>query len=119
MSDTLIKTESGNETSASATNVPRTNPQANSASATTTAPVTTQKKSAASLGTVVRKRAIRQILVGVALVVIGVIVTAVTYHAASNNPSGGTYLVMWGPIAVGALTIFRGFHALASSVKIH
>lgn len=116
MTDTLIKTESGNNTNA--TTVPRTNPQTSGAGVPTKAPATAQQKSTASMGTVIRKRAIRQILVGVALVVVGVVVTAVTYHAASDNQSGGTYLVMWGPIAVGALTIFRGFRALVSSARI-
>jgi hypothetical protein len=71
----------------------------------------------ANVSLAIRKRAMRQIVAGFTVLVVGAVVTAVTYHLASNNPSGGTYLVLWGPMAIGALTVFRGFRALVSSRK--
>src|ERR1700682_5596655 len=43
--------------------------------------------------------------IGVGLAAIGIIITAVTYSAASH---GGTYVVAWGAIAVGAWRFLLG-----------
>ena len=46
------------------------------------------------------------VVLGLVLIVIGVLITAVTYGSASK--SGGTYLVAYGPIIVGVIKLFRG-----------
>src|SRR5712675_2021218 len=52
--------------------------------------------------------------IGVGLAAIGIIITAVTYSAASH---GGTYVVAWGAIAVGAWRFLLGlFQILRGSV---
>src|SRR5579863_6636588 len=56
-------------------------------------PVVHPKTAAPASSTTLRKRGLRQILAGTALIIVGVVVTAVTYHAASDSASGGTYLV--------------------------
>jgi len=55
-----------------------------------------------------RKAAKKNMLVGVAWCVGGIVITAVTYQMAANNPGGGTYLVTWGPVIFGAIQFFRG-----------
>jgi hypothetical protein len=104
MADTLINAGSSNATQAQ--------PQQATSNGTAVSAVTK-----ANVNLAIRKRALRQIAVGFGILVVGVIVTAVTYHIASNSQSGGTYLVLWGPMAIGALTIFRGFRTLFSSKK--
>jgi hypothetical protein len=42
-------------------------------------------------------------LFGAALIVLGVVVTVVTYKSAESS-GGGTYFVMWGPVIVGVLS---------------
>jgi uncharacterized membrane protein len=59
-------------------------------------------------------RAVRTIVLGVAVAMIGLIITIVSYHSASQNPNGGTYLVAFGPIIFGALAVFRGSRALVA-----
>lgn len=66
----------------------------------------------------VRKAALRQIRVGLVLLVIGLVVTVVTYSHASSSPTGGTYIVAWGPILFGAIGAVRGFILLARSRKV-
>ena len=43
---------------------------------------------------------------GAVLLVIGIVITAATYSSVSE--SGGTYLLAWGPMLVGAIKIVRG-----------
>ncbi|HSN26735.1 MAG TPA: hypothetical protein VLT45_10630 [Kofleriaceae bacterium] len=50
----------------------------------------------------------RNITVGLILLVIGIAVTAFTYDSASSSPSGGTYIVAWGPMVFGAIRLFKG-----------
>lgn len=57
-----------------------------------------------------RDMAVRQLLVGVMLVVIGVVVTAATYSSARND--GDRYLLAFGPIVIGAIAMVRGFIGL-------
>jgi len=49
----------------------------------------------------------RQMLYGGIVCVAGIVITGVTYLAASG-PGGGTYLVAWGAILFGGLRFFRG-----------
>jgi hypothetical protein len=74
--------------------------------------------SSAPLGAIARKRALRQTAIGLALVVAGVVVTAVTYGGAASSPSGGTYAVAWGPVLFGIIATVRGFSALRHSRKL-
>lgn len=50
--------------------------------------------------------AVRQLIVGIFLVVIGVLVTAVTYGAAHG---GSEYVLAFGPVIIGAIAAVRGF----------
>jgi hypothetical protein len=71
-----------------------------------------------SLVAAARKRALWQIVIGIAFLVGGIIVTAVTYHDASTSQSGGTYIVAWGPIAFGLIALVRGVRALGSAGRL-
>ena len=53
-----------------------------------------------------RARASRDIGYGLVLLVIGLVVTAVTYSSASRD--GGTYIIAYGPMVVGAIRLLRG-----------
>jgi hypothetical protein len=57
-----------------------------------------------------RDMAVRQLLVGVMLVVVGVVVTAATYSAAHND--GDRYFLAFGPIVIGAIAMVRGIIGL-------
>jgi len=57
-----------------------------------------------------RTMAVRQLLVGTMLVVVGVVVTAATYTSARND--GDRYLLAFGPIVVGAIAMVRGLIGL-------
>jgi len=57
-----------------------------------------------------RTMAVRQLLVGTMLVVVGVVVTAATYSSARHD--GDRYLLAFGPIVVGAIAMLRGFIGL-------
>jgi hypothetical protein len=52
-------------------------------------------------------------LIGAALCIAGIGITAFTYSLVSE--SGGTYLILWGPAVYGAIRFFRGLVRLASS----
>jgi len=54
---------------------------------------------------------LRNMAIGGVICLIGIVVTAATYSAASN---GGHYVVAWGAIAFGALQFFKGLFQLAS-----
>src|SRR6185295_15854679 len=41
----------------------------------------------------------------------GLLVTFLTYGAATSDPNGGTYVVAWGAIVFGAIQFFRGLVA--------
>ena len=69
----------------------------------------------ASLAAIARKRALRQILIGIVLLVAGIVVTVVSYSTAASSPSGGTYVVAWGPVLFGIIVIARGLSALRQS----
>lgn len=57
-----------------------------------------------------RTMAVRQLLVGTMLVVVGVVVTAATYTTARHD--GDRYLLAFGPIVIGAIAMVRGFVGL-------
>ena len=57
-----------------------------------------------------RAMAVRQLLVGTMLVVVGVVVTAATYSTARHD--GDRYLLAFGPIVIGAIAMVRGFIGL-------
>ena len=77
--------------------------------------VRTSAQSVAAHPNLARKRAMRQIMIGLAMLVIGLVVTVATYSHASSSSTGGTYIVAWGPIVFGALGAVRGFLLLARS----
>lgn len=82
-----------------------------SQSSQATAPAATNS----SRGTPTRAAAFRAIGIGVALLAAGILVTVLTYRSAESSPSGGTYVVAWGPMLFGALIALRGALALAKS----
>jgi hypothetical protein len=57
-----------------------------------------------------RARGNSQLAVGALLLVIGVVITAVTYSSVST--SGGTYIIAYGPMLLGAINIVRGLRIL-------
>jgi hypothetical protein len=57
-----------------------------------------------------RTMAVRQLLVGTMLVVVGVLVTAATYTTA--HLAGDRYLLAFGPLVIGAIAMVRGFIGL-------
>lgn len=50
----------------------------------------------------------KNILYGAIWCMGGIIVTALTYQAAADNPTGGKYVVAWGAIVFGAIQLIRG-----------
>ncbi|MBA3397205.1 MAG: hypothetical protein H0T89_31550 [Deltaproteobacteria bacterium] len=57
-----------------------------------------------------RTMAVRQLLVGTMLVVVGVVITAATYSSARHD--GDKLLLAFGPIVIGAIAMVRGFIGL-------
>ncbi len=57
----------------------------------------------------IRKGAAKQLGIGVLMLVVGVMITAATYSMASN---GGMYVVAYGPIIFGAISVLRGLFRL-------
>lgn len=57
-----------------------------------------------------RAMAVRQLLVGAMLVVVGVVVTAATYTGARHD--GDTLLLAFGPVVIGAIAMVRGLVGL-------
>jgi uncharacterized membrane protein YiaA len=48
------------------------------------------------------------IVFGSILLGIGLLITLGTYDAAASSSSGGTYIIAYGPMIVGAIRLFRG-----------
>jgi hypothetical protein len=69
-----------------------------------------------SLVAVARKRAIRQLLIGLGIFVVGLIITIATISAASSG--GGTYVVAYGPMIVGILWTIRALVTLSKLNKL-
>jgi hypothetical protein len=59
-----------------------------------------------------RSQGARQLGIGAFLLLIGIAVTAVTYGSASTD--GGTYIIAYGPIVVGVISIIRGLVGMSS-----
>ena len=57
-----------------------------------------------------RTMAVRQLLVGTMLVIVGVVVTAATFSTAHTD--GDRYFLAFGPIVIGAIAMVRGFIGL-------
>jgi hypothetical protein len=57
-----------------------------------------------SLAAVARKRGMRQIAIGAVIFVIGLVITVATYSSASSSPTGGSYVVAYGPMILGVVT---------------
>jgi hypothetical protein len=55
-----------------------------------------------------RKAAVKQMAIGGAVALVGLIITVVTYRAASG---GGHYVVAWGPAIFGLIAFVRGLVA--------
>lgn len=58
-----------------------------------------------------RSRGAIQLGIGGLLIVAGIVITAVTYGGASTE--GGTYIIAYGPIVVGVITIVRGLISMS------
>ncbi len=57
-----------------------------------------------------RTMAVRQLLVGTMLVVVGVVITAATYSG--SHLDGDRSLLAFGPVVIGAIAMVRGFIGL-------
>ena len=61
-----------------------------------------------------KKESFKMLLVGLAMMVVGVAITAGTYVWAASSPRGGSYFVTWGLIVFGGLRTVQGFIGWAS-----
>jgi hypothetical protein len=59
-----------------------------------------------------RAQAVKMIVLGLVLCVIGIIITAATHEAAVSR-GGGRYVIAYGPIIVGGIRFFQGLVMLA------
>lgn len=53
-------------------------------------------------------KAKKDMMYGGGVLILGTVITLVTYSIASSGDGGGTYFVSWGAILVGAIQFFRG-----------
>jgi len=58
-----------------------------------------------------RAKGVKMIVGGLALILLGAIITGATYQGAVDR-GGGTYFIAYGPIVVGVMTLFRGLFNL-------
>jgi len=72
-----------------------------------------------SLATIARKRGMRQIVIGAVIFVIGLVITVATYSSASSSPTGGTYVVAYGPMILGVVYVIRGILVIARAQKLN
>lgn len=47
-------------------------------------------------------------IIGLVIMIIGILVTVISYASASNSSTGGTYVITWGAIVYGGIQFFRG-----------
>lgn len=59
-----------------------------------------------------RSRGSGQLGLGVALLLLGIVITATTYGGASGQ--GGTYIIAYGPMLFGVINIIRGLVSMNS-----
>ncbi len=62
-----------------------------------------------------RKKAVRDILMGLGLFVIGLLITFTAYATVTGTPGNGTYLISLGAILIGGVMFFRGLTSIARS----
>ena len=72
-----------------------------------------------SLAAIARKRGMRQIVIGAVVVVVGLVITVATYSSASSSPTGGTYVVAYGPMILGVVYVIRGALVIARAQKLN
>ena len=72
-----------------------------------------------SLAAIARKRGMRQIVIGAVIFVIGLVITVATYSSASSSPTGGTYVVAYGPMILGVVYVIRGLLVIARAQKLN
>jgi len=71
-----------------------------------------------SLAAVVRKRAMKQVVIGAVIFIVGLVITIATYSNASSS-GGGTYFVAWGPMILGVIWVIRGLVAVSKAGKLN
>ena len=54
-----------------------------------------------------RAQSAKMMVIGLVLLVVGVVITAVTHDQAESN-GGGTYIIAYGPMVVGGIRFFQG-----------
>ena len=59
-----------------------------------------------------RSHANGQLAIGGGLLLLGILITAVTYGSASSG--GGTYIIAYGPMILGVIKIIRGLAGMSS-----
>lgn len=72
-----------------------------------------------SLAAIARKRGMRQIMIGAVIFVIGLVITVATYSSASSSPTGGSYVVAYGPMILGVVYVIRGLSVIARAQKLN
>jgi hypothetical protein len=55
-----------------------------------------------------KKQSLKTMLIGLAMLVVGIAITVGTYAAASSSRGGGSYVVTWGLIIFGGFRFFQG-----------
>ena len=71
------------------------------------------------LGNVARRRALRQVITGSILFVVGLLITIVTLGHAESSAGGGTYFVAWGPMIVGIIAVVRGLLGISRAGRLN
>lgn len=61
------------------------------------------------------KRGLKKMFVGLFWLVLGGVVTGVTYFSSANNPGGGSYVIYYGAIIFGAIYFILGLAEWLSS----
>jgi len=71
-----------------------------------------------SMAYVARRRGMTQIIIGAVIFIVGIVITIATYSSASSSSTGGTYIVAYGPMILGVITIVRGVAALIRAKRL-
>jgi hypothetical protein len=66
----------------------------------------------------VRRRASRDLLVGLGFIAAGCIATITSYQAAASKPEGGTFTVWYGMVVFGAIVVVKGFMGYSRHGKL-
>jgi len=66
-------------------------------------------------GSEARAQGVRMMLIGALFAVVGIVITATTYSAASHG--GGTYMIMYGPIIFGPIRFIQGLIKYSSAPR--